>query len=64
MYEEQICSELSICSPRQISLHYDIVKKTFQIWKLGETGNWGGGTGKEPKPSIALQQITETLITK
>ena len=24
--EEQICSELSICSPRQISLHYDSVK--------------------------------------
>ena len=22
-YEEQICSALSICSPRQISLHYD-----------------------------------------
>ena len=25
-YEEQICSELSICSARQISLHYDNVK--------------------------------------
>ena len=25
-YEEQICSELSICSPRQIWLHYDNVK--------------------------------------
>ena len=25
-YEEQICSQLSICSPRQISLHYDNVK--------------------------------------
>ena len=24
-YEEQICSELSICSPRQISLHNDNV---------------------------------------
>ena len=25
-YEEQICLELTICSPRQISLHYDNVK--------------------------------------
>ena len=25
-YEEQICSELSICSPRQIALHCDNVK--------------------------------------
>ena len=33
-YEEQMCSQLSIRSPRQISLHYDIVKKDF----LGETG--------------------------
>ena len=27
-YEEQICSELSICSPRQISLHY----KKYQLF--------------------------------
>ena len=25
-YKEQICSQLSICSPRQISSHYDNVK--------------------------------------
>ena len=29
-YEEQICSELSICSP--VSLQYDNVKYTFQNW--------------------------------
>ena len=34
-YEEQICSQLSICSPRQILLHYDNVKYTFQNLKGG-----------------------------
>ena len=31
-YEEQISSQLLICSPRQISLHYDNIKKYFQNW--------------------------------
>ena len=38
--EEQICSELSICSPRKISLLYDHVKKTFQNWKSKGGGDW------------------------
>ena len=42
------CSQLSICSPRQISLHYDIVKEFFKI----EFER--GGTGKEPNELVKL----------
>ena len=42
-YEEQICSQLSICSPRQILLHYDNnVKWAFKNWI------WRGELEKEP----------------
>ena len=38
-YEEQLCSQLSICSPRQISLHYDDFEEFFKIeFERGETG--------------------------
>ena len=39
-YEEKICSQLSICSPRQISWHYDNVRKAFQNWIQKGNGNW------------------------
>ena len=40
------------------------LKRLFKFGNWGKLETGGGGTGKEPKPSIALQQITETLITK
>ena len=37
-YEEQICTPLSICSPRQFSLHYENVKSTLKTeFERGDT---------------------------
>ena len=41
---KEACNVLSICSPRQTSLHYDNDKQTFKI-------EFERGTGKEPIPT-------------
>ena len=44
-YQEQICSELTICSTRKFSLLYDNVNWLFKN-KI-ETGGGGGGWGEK-----------------
>ena len=47
-FEKQICLQLLICSPCQVSLDYDYVKVVFQIW------NWKGVSEKEPSLHVNL----------